>query len=694
MKFSYTWLKEYVRISQSPKELAELLTLRAFEVESAERSGDDTMFTIALPPNRVPDAAGHIGMAREIGALLNAKCRMPNAKLKESKNQKTKDAISVSIEDAEGCRRYCSRVMRNIMIKDSPRWLQERLTVCGLRPVNNVVDATNYVMLETGQPLHVFDYDKLDGSTIIIRRAEQGEIITTLDGRNIALCEDDCVIADAKKPIALAGIKGGDKAEVDLKTVNIALEAATFHGPRIRATSRRVNLRTDSSYRFEHNLHPDLAFFAMERLAALIQELAGGEVLKGVIDIYPRKEKPYRVFVDPSHASALAGIPISATVVEGMLKRIGASYRKKKQGFLVLPPPFRRDLNGEEDYSEEILRIHGYERIPEVFPAAFIPAEKDDEREWMRFIRQTLRGNGFSEVYRYAFIGARELKLLGRHPEEYVELENPVSPDLAYLVREPYETMLAFVGRESERTARVQIFSLEKGFFKNDETGGTGAVSFGEERYLTLVAAHLPQKGRSDQNTGFLELKGVVTDLLDSMGIDDVWFDNVPEYHSRYPKFQVFNHMHPYKRAEIKIGDEVIGVIGELHPAIVMNLKIDRRVLVCEMLLSALLRRATSEIEFRDIPKFPAIERDVAVLVPLETRIDDVQGIIENAGGALLEDTDFFDEYTGEGITEEMRSLAFRLVFRNPKRTLEEREVNESMKKIAAALQERGWEIR
>lgn len=705
MKFSYLWLKEFVRITHTPKELAALLTMRAFEVESIQAAGSDAVFDIAIAPNRVPDAVGHIGMAREIGAILGAKCKVKNAKFSESKKYKTKDTLTVSIKDRDGCKRYVGRVIRNITIKESPQWMQERLSACGLRPINVIVDATNYVMLETGQPLHVFDLDKIGGGTISVRRAHQNEAMTTLDGQKVMLSSEDLVIADEMGPLALAGIKGGVKAEVDVATKHIALEAATFDGVSVRKTSKRLGIRTDASYRFEHNLHPELALQAMERLTALLRELSGGEVAAGVIDAYPKKERVLEIAYVPDDANARIGLDISAKTHEKILTRIGCAFKKKtfrvagvrKGGYIVRPPAMRRDIMIFEDLIEEVIRIYGYEHVPEIFPHVFVPAARNDAVEWTRFVRRNLLSSGYSELYRYAFIGERDVRAFGASAEEHIKLKNPVSPDLRYLVREPYENMFPFVKSEIGRTDALRVFSIDKGFLKKKISGEDGDTHvFSEETYCTIVSATAKSSKitGADARSEFLMMKGVVSNLLDSMGITDHWFDGAAQQGVKYQLFSGFDAMHPFRRAEIKIGDETIGVLGEIHPAILDACGIGGRMQCAELSMSALHKRATAEIEFRDIPKFPAIERDIAVLVSEGTRIDDVQGEIENAGGALLEDVDFFDEYSGEGIEDGMRSLAFRLVFRDQKRTLEEKEVAAIMKKILAVLQEKGWEVR
>ncbi|MEK7636215.1 MAG: phenylalanine--tRNA ligase subunit beta [Patescibacteria group bacterium] len=690
MKFSYNWLKKFVAIKESPEKLAEFLMMRAFEVDGVEKIGDDWALEIKLPPNRVPDAIGHIGMAQEIATLQNLKFKIKNLKLKESK-KKTSSVLAVRVDDKEKCKRYIGRVIENVRIAESPEWMKEALISCGFRSINNIVDATNYVMLETGQPLHIFDYEKIEGGEIIVRRAKHGEHMKTLDNQDVVLAPDDLVIADTKSPLALAGIKGGNKAEVDVNTKHIVLESANFEGSGIRATTARTGIKTDSSYRFEHNPHPDLAFFAMERLAIVIKKVAGGECLKDACDVYPKKEKTATILFHTTYANSLLGLSLKPVLYKSLLLRIGCVVSGSGNVFRVLAPPFRRDIVIEEDLTEETARMYGYERIPEELPRVFIPAVKNDALEWRALLRKTLASLYFTEIYRYAFVGERDIKKNALNGDEHIKLENPISPDLSYLVREPYENFFRFVVGEGER-GDIDVFSIDKGFLHIHGAGADTPVN--EQEYLTILSAKDTRRIQNDGKDGFYALKGSVSEIMDSFGIDDYWFDGDILDKPSYPKLQLLKHLHPQRRVEIKIGDETIGVFGEVHPSILENWKIDRRVYIAEFLLSALVRYAQSEIEFREIPKFPAIERDIALMVGVDIKIEDAQGVIENAGGAILEDVDFFDEYVGVGVPDGMRSLAFRLVFRDSKRTLTEKEIESIMEKIGEELREKNWEIR
>ncbi len=696
MKFSYSWLKEFVPVKKSAAELAELLTMRSFEVERVEKIGNDHIFDIALPPNRIPDASGHLGMAREIAVLLRASFKAPQPKLKENKKKSTKSVLAVEIKDKNACRRYIGRVIEGVSIKDSPKHLQERLLSLGQRPINNVVDATNLVMLETGQPLHVFDLDKLQGGKIVVRAAAKSETMTTLDDQKISLTPDDLVIADGKEAIALAGVKGGKAAEVDLATTRLALEAANFNGISVRKTSKRVGIRTDASHRFEHDIHPDLAEDAMNRLAELLQDVAGGELLSGAVDAYPKRERASGILVDTEYANSLIGITVPPKEYERIITSIGCACVTKKKGvFLVTPPLIRRDLSIAEDIIEEVIRVYGYEHVPEILPPFRAPAGKTDAIRWREFFRSSLIASGFSEVYRYAFLPARDIEALGGNVNDYAMVENPLSPDFQYMVREPYENFFAVIRNNLRTQKTIDIFSFDRGFARNVKSGGEAA--FHEHEYLTIASVSGQQINARSDNEHREELyamKGALHGLLESAGIDDHWFDGEFAQAVSYPHFRLLKNLHPYRRAEIKVGDDTVGVFGEVHPSVLAHWKIDRRVFMAEFLFSDLRKHATEELEFRAIPQFPAIERDLSLLVPLETRIEEAQGMIENEGGVMLEDVDFMDEYMGEKIPEGMRSLTFRLVFRDTARTLQDKEVDEHMKKVLAAAGEKGWEVR
>ena len=374
MIFSYNWIKNYIKKkTPPPKKLAELLTKHFAEVEEIKKLGGDFTLDIDVRPNRASDCFSHLGIARECCVLLNSELKIPNFKPNEDKNLKAKDFVSVEVKDRDACPRYTARVISGVRVASSPKWIQERLGVCGLRPINNIVDTVNYVMLETGQPLHAFDGEKLEGKKIIVRFARNRERILTLDEQKFELGPDILVIADDKKPIAVAGIKGGKIPEIDKKTNTIVLESANFTSPVIRKGSRRLNLKTDASLRFEHGISPDLTEFAADRAAYLIQKIAGGKIAKGLIDFYPKKIPPKIIRLESDYVKELLGIDISKKEISNILKRLDFKTKEiKKNTFQVSIPVRRLDIALPEDLIEEIGRIVGYGKISFVFPAAFL----------------------------------------------------------------------------------------------------------------------------------------------------------------------------------------------------------------------------------------------------------------------------------------------------------------------------------
>jgi phenylalanyl-tRNA synthetase beta chain len=436
MKISYNWLKEYVKNLPNPEKLADLLTMHSFEVEGIEKVGNDYVLDIDVLPNRAHDCLSHIGVARECAALISGKLRVTDYKLQESK-VKVENFVSVEVKDSELCPRYTARVMTDIKVGPSPKWLRERLEAVGQQSINNIVDATNYVAFEIGQPLHAFDAEKLTGKKIIIRRAKKGEKIVTLDNEKCDLDNDVLIIADSKDPIAIAGIKGGKKAEIDKNTKTIILESANFNLHNVHKSSRKLGIATESSLRFEHGLDPNLASEAIDRLAGLIQKIAGGKITKGMIDVYPIKLRPRKIGVGLFKVNNLLGVKISETEVIKIFDLLGFKVEKKIDRLLVEVPTRRLDIEIPEDLIEEVGRIYGYEKIPSKPPLGIlVSAKPDDLRSLRNKVKDILEGLGLSEVYNYSFIGEEDLKKLKQSPKNYIELENPLSVDLKYLRRD------------------------------------------------------------------------------------------------------------------------------------------------------------------------------------------------------------------------------------------------------------------
>ena len=706
MKFSYNWLKELVPFKDTPAGLAEFLTMRVFEVEAVERAGSDWTLDIKVLPNRIADASGHIGMAREIASLKNVRIKNQELRIKEDNKKKAKDFLQVKIEDAKDCTRYTARMMAGIKVGQSPAWLRERLATCGLQSINNIVDAANYVMLETGQPLHVFDYEKLEGGMsktesgkgdtlhstfytrkiITVRRARSGERMEGLDDKIYALTPDMLVIADGERPVAIAGIKGGRDSGVSDATHTIVIEAANFAPVLIRKTSQALALRTDASIRFEHGLDPNETATAAERLALLIQKIAGGTVLTGAIDAYPKKTSAQKILFHPADAERLIGAAIPAAFYASAFKRLGWQATKKGKDFVVLPPAIRRDIAIEEDITEEIARLFGYENVRPAMPRApLISPEINTELFWEDRVRDMASGMGFTESILSQFTGDRELNAYKIDRGGLLELHNPTSPETQYLTPRLLTKYVSSAAENLRHESDVRLFGIGKSFRKSEGGIVPGVV---ERTDAVFVLAKLGVSGEDE----FYELKGTVEQIFGSLGISEHWYDDVLESGIRNQELGIF---HPYRMAEIKVGDEKIGLIGEIHPAIIEHIKSRARITVAEIDMQKLAALAHAEAEFRPIGKYPAIIRDIAVVVPQDARTDDILNIIENTGGMLLADTDLFDYFQDDGLREsQQKSLAFHLVFQSPERTLTDAEADAVIKKIIAALEAQNWEVK
>jgi phenylalanyl-tRNA synthetase beta chain len=706
MIFSYNWLKDYLKGKiPEPKKLAEILTMHSFEVEEVKPAGKDWILDIDVLPNRAHDCLSHIGIAREIAVITNSKLKTQNSKL-QLKTQKfnAKDFIKIEVKDKEDCPRYTAKVILGVKVKSSPKWIQERLRACGLQPINNIVDITNYVMLETGQPIHAFDLDKVSGiqnqkskiknkkhklkiKKIIVRRAKRGEKITALDDKTYTLDEDILVIADEKTPVAIAGIKGGQTTGIDSKTKNIIIEAANFNPRVIRRGSRKLKLRTDASWRFEQGISPNLIDFAQERVCYLIQKFAGGKVAKGLVDFYPKKVSSKKIILKLDYVEKLLGVRIPKDKIIKILKSIGCTIKSHSTSILqsieVEVPFWRLDLSIPEDLIEEIGRVYGYENIPSVFPKA-APPERNDEIFWERECQNILKEQGFTEVYNYSFIGEKEKEIFGWQDKEIIELSNPISSFNKYLRPSLIPNLLKNVKENLKFFEEIKIFEVGK-IFKKAQSAKLKTQSLEKK----MLGGILTRKGIG--NEGFYELKGIVDLLLNKLGISNIWYDD----YQQTPEDSPLIIWHPKKCAEIKIDGEEIGFLGEIHPKVLEDLEISEKVFVFDFDFEKLLKLASEEHEYQPISIHPAAVRDLAVLVPLGTKTVEVLNIINAVGGKLVRDVDLFDVYSGEGIPEGKENLAFHIIYQAEDRTLSSEEIDEVHQKIIQALEENPeWEVR
>jgi len=680
MKISYNWLKEYVQGRMpEPEKLAELLTMHSFEVSEVKKIGNDFVLDIDVTPNRAGDCFSHLGIARECAALKNSKFQIPNSKLVEDKTLRAKDFVSVEVKNKVACPRYTARVITDVKIGPSPKWIRERLKVCGLRPINNIVDIANYVMLETGQPLHAFDGQKLEGKKIIVRFAKNREKIVTLDEEKYDLNENILVIADAKKPVAIAGIKGGTIPEIDKKTKIIVLESANFNPRIVRRGSKKIGLITDASWRFEHGISPNLTEIAINRAAYLIQKIAKGKVAKGLIDFYPKKVLPKRIKLDLDYLEKLLGIKIPVREIKNILKRLGfqlgggrvASEAEPRK--ITIKVPMRRlDISLPEDLIEEIGRIYGYQKIKAAFPTAtLIPPKRNINLFWEEMTKNILKEAGFSEVYNYSFISENDAKVFGWHPQAIIELENPLSKEQKYLRPSLVPNLLKNLQKNQTYFDEISIFELGKIFQKPKI----------EKRQLSAVIT----------GEAFYQLKGVTDLLLRKLGISNIWYDSWQPS----PEQTKLSIWHPKKCAEIKVNHQEIGFLGEMSPRILEKFKISQPVVVFDIDFEKLRKLCSEETIYQPISRFPAAVRDLAVLVPRGTKVVEVLNKINVTGGSLVRDVDLFDIYEGEELPRGKKNLAFHLIYQAEGRTLKSEEIDEIHQKIIKALEkDPEWQVR
>lgn len=688
MIFSYNWLQSFFdKRLPNPKKLGELLTLHSFEVQKIEKKENDWVFDIDVTPNRV-DCFSHLGIANECGAILNSKLKTQKSKPQsKTKNLDIKNFITIEVKSKTDCPRYTGKVILGVKVKPSPKWLKERLISCGVLPINNIVDATNYVMLELGQPLHAFDLDKIKGENaksqipnnvkkIIIRRARKGEKIEALDDKTYILNENILVIADKEGPIAIAGIKGGKKAQISEETQNIFIESANFDPILIRKGQRELKLKTDASLRFEHGLDPNMTEMALLRVTSLIQEIAGGKVLAGEVDYYPQKVKPWTVNLNIKKLQKVLGIEIPPNKVLEILKRLGLEIKKRKKDIIVVGiPTIRKDLQIEEDLIEEIGRIYGYQHIPPIVPKTVLRLpEKEDALVWVSKVRRILKELGFVEVYNYSFVSEKDKQKLNL--VKLIELENPVSDEFKYLRPSLLINLIKNIQENQKNFKQFKLFEIGKIFYQQKE-------KLFEKRMLSGVIF--------GEKEGFYLIKGIVDSLLEQFGISDVFYD---EYQPT-PEDSLCSFWHIRKSAEIKVSNKKIGFLGEISKKVASLYEIKSEICAFDIDFDKLAKLAFEEQEYLPISKYPAAVRDIAILTPLDTKVADVMNIIYGAGGRLLKDIDLFDIYMGEEIPEGKKNLAFHLIFQSDKKTLSSEEVDRLLNKIIQAIEENPeWEVR
>jgi phenylalanyl-tRNA synthetase beta chain len=636
---------------------------------------EDIVFELEITPNR-PDCMSVVGVAREVSALTGAELRMPSIELDET-GEAAEGLTTIVIEDPHGCPRYTARLVIGVDIAPSPAWMQRRLTAAGLRPISNVVDVTNYVLLEVGQPLHAFDLEILKQHTIIVRKARPGEPIKTLDGIERELDPTMLVIADAEDPVALAGVIGGEDSEVTDRSTNILIESAHFDPTSILLTSKRLGVRTEASGRFERGVDPGGTSFAAARAARLMNELAGGRVAVGEIDVYPARITPVRIDLRCGRARDIIGADISDEKIESILTSLCAQVEKGKV-LKVTPPTFRRDLEREIDLVEEIARIYGYDRIPSTLPSGGgIAAGLTAEQKLAGAVVESLVGQGLSQVVTYSFMRTGDLDLLGLEASDgrrsEVRMLNPLAETGDTLRTTLLPGMLRVAASNANRGNKdLALFETGRVFISR----GMDDLPEETETISLLLCGRAEPLGWSNDHRAadFFDLKGVVENLASALGAPALDFEPADE-----------PFLAPGRSGNILIDGGHVGYLGRLHPDTSAAFDLEGDVFVAEIASEPLIASAGERV-YSPVGRYPNVKVDIAVIVEESTPARDVQVVITSNGGPLLKSARLFDAYRGPQIGEGKKSLAYALEFGSGEGTLTDEEAHRHMDRVIEAL--------
>ncbi|OQB13242.1 MAG: Phenylalanine--tRNA ligase beta subunit [Firmicutes bacterium ADurb.Bin193] len=610
-----------------------------------------------------PDCLSVIGLARETAVTFGRGFSVKTPKVTESGGD-IKDFISVEVLDPDLCPRYCCRVVKNVRIAPSPAWMKKRLEDSGVRSINNIVDITNYVMLEYGQPMHAFDLKTLEGGKIIVRRAAEGERMTTLDGEKRELDTDTLVIADGRRPVALAGIMGGENSEIQDTTATILFESANFNGISVRASAKKAGLRTESSARFEKGLDINLAPAALDRACELVCELGAGEIVSGVIDVCAPIPQKKEIAFDPDYINKFLGTDIDREFMENALTALEFEVREKS----VVVPSFRADIEGGADLAEEIARLYGYNKIPStLYIGAATLGGKSEKQRAEDLIRDTLTSLGFYEIITYSFVSPKIYDKLNLPKDDYIEIANPLGEEQSIMRTTAIGSALeALAVNYNHRNENVSLFELATTYKKGGEKG------LAIEKQEIVIAMY-------GDDTDYYSIKGAVEQLFESFGINN--YDIEPE--SNNPVF------HPGQTAVISLRRKRAAVLGRIHPSVLKNFEINKQAYVAVIDFDLLLECKKLEKKYKPLPKYPAVTRDLALVVPDDVNVRSIEDIVKKVKSDITESFSLFDVYKGKQVEEGFKSVAYSLTFRALDRTLTDDEVNSVMDKILSELKQK-----
>jgi len=691
MKYSYNWLKELFKDKlPEAKKLADLLCFHIAET-TCIKNGSDFILDIETPANRIADLGSHIGIARDISAFLNLNLKpITKNKLKFGKSN---SELTIEVKDKEACLQYCGLLIKNVKIKPSPKDIQEKLISCGLRPINNIVDITNLVMLEYGQPMHAFDYAKIKGHKILVRKAKATESIDTLDDKTRKLNENILVIADSEKPLAIAGIKGGEDAGIDKDTKDIVLESANFSSSTIYKTSKSLNLITDASIRFTHDLSPELTKDAIQRAAELIVKHASGKVSGSIIEAVQTKFKPTVILLNLEKIYRFLGFNASTKFIEQTFNKLGFTFTKRNPKLYVVTIPYQRqDLKSDDDLSGEIGRIFGFNNIPMLPPNISLSSPIENELyNFKQNIKNYSTGLGLSEIQEYNFVGTKEEKIFDKSAFlSMMALTNPQSSEYKYLRPFSLVSSLHAISSNVKYFPNARFFEVSKNFITIGKTvSETDTYSF----------ALYDSKSKSQLQDLILEGKGIVESLFEKFGIsqEDYYTSNIlpDNLNPIYSPFVLDGRTIAFYANDKKFIGALFVPDNRILDTYDISIEHKQPVVVLgEINLNEFFKLVKREIEFKPLPKYPASIKDLSVLVPGNTLIQDVYLVIQKAGSKDLFDVDLFDVYEGVEKSGEKKSISFHLIFRSEDHTLTDQEINNNFENIVTKIKEQGWQVR
>ena len=636
---------------------------------------DDSVIEYEITSNRV-DCFSVLGLAREAAATFDKKF-VPPVVTETGNNEDVNDIVKVTVKDADLCSRYTARVVKNVKFAPSPKWMQERLRSHGIRPINNLVDITNYVMEEYGQPMHAYDLDTIAGNEIIVRRAAKDEKFVTLDGQERQMDDSVLMICDAEKAIGIAGIMGGENSMITENVHTMLFEAACFDGTNIRKSSKKIGLRTDASAKFEKGLDPNLAMEAMNRACQLVEELGAGEVVGGAVDIYPVKREGIRIPFEPEKYNKLLGTDIDKETMIGYFKKIDLGYDEATNEILV--PSWRQDLLCDADMAEEVARFYGYDNIGVTLPSGEATAGgKSFKLRMEEKAREVAEFCGFSQAMTYSFESPKVFdKLLipaDSDLRKTVVISNPLGEDYSIMRTLPLNGMLTSLSTNfGRRNKDVCLYEMGNIYLPKQ----VPLTELPEERMQLTFGMY----GDGD----FFTMKGVVEELLSQLGLRNK---------AEYDPTADLPFLHPGRKASVVYDGTVIGYLGEVHPTVAANYAIKERVYIAVIDMPEIVSRASFDYKYEGITNFPVSSRDLSMVVPKNILVGDIEKVFDERGGAYLESYELFDVYEGEQIEKGFKSVAYSLKFRGKDKNLEENDITSAMKKILNGLEQMGIQLR